>query len=122
MLARESFDSPHVWHNRSTLQQDAQKSRPARPQRVKGRGGTSRRVGRSPLQWVLANGKSPPAFPTSEKLLLDVEDLNDARTKLADFLSILPVSFPGSVNHDRRVPFQRTHRGATSWDLPTNLS
>jgi hypothetical protein len=23
-------------------------------------------VGRSPLQWVLANGKAPTAFPTSE--------------------------------------------------------
>ena len=28
-------------------------------------------------------------LPTSEKILLSVEDLNDARTKLADFFSIL---------------------------------
>ena len=28
-------------------------------------------------------------LPTSEKLLLNVEGLNDARTKLADFFSIL---------------------------------
>ena len=35
MLARENFDGPHVWHNRRTFSQDAQKGRPARPQRVK---------------------------------------------------------------------------------------
>jgi hypothetical protein len=28
----------------------------------------------------LANGKTPPVFPTSEKLFLNVEGLNDART------------------------------------------
>jgi hypothetical protein len=28
----------------------------------------------------LANGKAPPAFRTSEELLLNVEGLNDART------------------------------------------
>ena len=50
---------------------------------------TALRVGRSPLQWVLANGKAPTAFPTSEKLLLDVEPLSAARTPLADFFSIL---------------------------------
>ena len=27
---------------------------------------TALRVGRSPLQWVLANGKAPPVVPTSE--------------------------------------------------------
>ena len=32
MLAPESFDGPHVWHNGKTLPQDAQKVRPARPQ------------------------------------------------------------------------------------------
>ena len=47
------------------------------------------RVGRSPLQWVLANGKTPTAFPTSEKLLLNVEPLSEARTMMADFFSIL---------------------------------
>jgi len=51
---------------------------------------TALRVGRSPLQWVLANGKAPTTFRTSEKLLLNVEGLNNARTKLADFFSILP--------------------------------
>ncbi len=50
---------------------------------------TALRVGRSPLQWFLANGKSPPLFPISEKLLLNVEPLREARTKLADFFSIL---------------------------------
>ena len=50
---------------------------------------TALRVGRSPVQWVLANGKAPTAFPISEKLRLEVELLSDARTKLADFFSIL---------------------------------
>ena len=36
--ARENFDSSHVWLNRRTLSQGAQKGRPARPQRAK-RGG-----------------------------------------------------------------------------------
>src|SRR4029077_17452420 len=39
--------------------------------------------------WILANGRAPPVFPTSEKRVLDVEGLNDARTKLADLFSIL---------------------------------
>jgi len=38
MLARENFDGPHVWHNRRTLLQDAQKGRPARLQQLKDRG------------------------------------------------------------------------------------
>jgi hypothetical protein len=54
MLTRENFD-------RRTLPQAAQKGRPARPQRVKGRG-------------------VPSGY---------VEGLNDARTPLADFFSSL---------------------------------
>ena len=38
ILARWNFDGLHVWHNERTLPQDAEKGRPARPQRVKGRG------------------------------------------------------------------------------------
>jgi hypothetical protein len=41
----------------------------------------------------LANGKAPPVLSTSEKLLLNVEGLNDARTLLADFFSILLEGF-----------------------------
>jgi hypothetical protein len=41
---------------------------------------TALRVGRSPLEWILANGKSPSVLPTSEKPLLNVEPLSDART------------------------------------------
>jgi len=37
ILGHESFDGSHVWRNRRTLSQDAQKGRSARPQRVKGR-------------------------------------------------------------------------------------
>jgi hypothetical protein len=55
------LNATHVWHNKSTLPQDAQKGHPARPQRVKTRG-------------------VPSGY---------VEDLNDARTPLEDFFSIL---------------------------------
>jgi len=54
---------------------------------------TAIRVGRSPLQCILANGKVPTVLPTSETLLLNVEPLSDARTKLADIFSILPRRF-----------------------------
>jgi hypothetical protein len=37
----------------------------------------------------LANGKSPTGLPISEKLLLHVEGLNEARTLLAGFFSML---------------------------------
>ena len=50
---------------------------------------TALRVGRSPLQWILANGKAPPALPTTENLIRYVEPLSDARTMLAGFFSIL---------------------------------
>jgi len=50
---------------------------------------TALRVGRSPLQWVLTNGKTPTVFPTSEKLLFPVEALSDARTPLEGFCNIL---------------------------------
>ena len=50
---------------------------------------TALRVGRVSLQWILANGKVPPVLPTSEKFLLNVEPLSDARTPLVDFFSIL---------------------------------
>ena len=55
---------------------------------------TALRVGRSPLQCILANGKAPTALPTSQTLLLNVEPLSDARTLQADVLSILLVSGP----------------------------
>ena len=54
---------------------------------------TALRVGRSPLQYILANGKARTVLPTSETLLLNVEPLSDARTKLADIFSILPGVF-----------------------------
>jgi hypothetical protein len=34
---------------------------------------TALRVGRSPQEWILANGKVPPALPTSENLIRHVE-------------------------------------------------
>jgi len=60
--------------------------------------GTNRTLwSRSPIKWILANGITPPVFPTSENLYRYVEDLNDARTPLADFINSLlrpdPVNF-----------------------------
>jgi hypothetical protein len=49
------------------------------------------RVGRSPVECILANGKAPTVLPTSEEFLFNVEPLSEARTKLADFFSILLV-------------------------------
>ncbi len=50
---------------------------------------TALRVGRSPVGWILANGKAPIVLLTSEKALLNVEPLNDVRRLLKDFFSIL---------------------------------
>ena len=70
--------------------QDVQKGRPARPQRARRRGGTDRTLcGPFALAMGLGERKSPPAFPTSEKLRLSVEPPSEARTKLADFFNIL---------------------------------
>ena len=69
---------------------------------------TALRVGRSPFGWILANGKAPPEFPTSEKLLLNVEGLNDARTKLADFFSILLGSHVDDVGYAKVDDLRRS--------------
>jgi len=78
-------------NNKGGILQDAQKGRQQghserRAEEVQ----TALRVGRSPFQWILANGKAPPVLQTSEKLLLNVECLINARTPLAGFFSILP--------------------------------
>jgi hypothetical protein len=69
---------------------------------------TALRVGRSPLKWILANGKAPTVLPTSEELL-HVEPLSDVRTpygkgrvsarrgwagEKSGFFSILPEVIP----------------------------
>jgi hypothetical protein len=60
--------------------------------RVTTGGGTHRTSwGRSPIQWILANGKTPPVLPTSEGLLFNVEDCDEPRTKLGTFFSSLLV-------------------------------
>ena len=49
--------------------------------RVETGGGTDRTSwDRSPVQWILANGKTPPALPTSENLNQYVEDFDEPRT------------------------------------------
>ena len=52
---------------------------------------TALRVDRSPLEWILANGKAPTVLPTSEEFLFNVEPRSEARTKVADFFSIMLV-------------------------------
>ena len=69
--------------------QDAPFRRQGRSERRGEEVRTALRVGRSPLKWILASGKAPQVLPTSEKLLLNVELLSEARTPLADFFSIL---------------------------------
>ena len=45
-------------------------------------GGTDRTSwGRSPVQWILANGKTPPALSPSENVNRYVEDFDELRTK-----------------------------------------
>ena len=58
--------------------------------RIETGGGTDRTSwGRSPIQWILANGKTPPGFPPSKNFNRYVEDFGEPRTKLAGFFSIL---------------------------------
>jgi hypothetical protein len=61
-----------------------------RPEEVQ----TALRVGRWPLQMVLANGNAPTVLPPSEGLLLNIEDLSEVRTKLAGFFNILTRHYP----------------------------
>jgi len=62
---------------------------------VKTGGGTHRTSwGRSPIQWIVANGKTPPALPPSEHLNRYVEDLNDCKT---DEREKAGLGAPGSV-------------------------
>ena len=49
---------------------------------------TALRVGRSPLEWILANGKAPTVLDL-RKFVLRVEPLSAARTPLADFVNSL---------------------------------
>jgi len=51
--------------------------------RVEPGGGTDRTLwGRSSVQWILANGKTPPACPSSENLNRYVEGFDEPRTTL----------------------------------------
>ena len=64
-------------HTRRMLKKSVQQGR----RQVETGGGTDRTSwGRSPIQWILANGKTPPALPTSENLIRYVEDFDEPRT------------------------------------------
>ncbi len=60
--------------------QDAPRPRQGRSERGGEEVHTALRVGCSPLEWILANRKSPPVLPSFEKPLLNVELLSEART------------------------------------------
>ena len=58
--------------------------------RIETGGGTDRTSwGRSPIQWILANGKTLPALLPTENLNRYVEDFGEPRTKLVGYFSIL---------------------------------
>ena len=75
---------------RPTLaRQDAPTPKQGR-RRVETGGGTARTSwSRSPVRWILANGKTPPVWPTSEHRIRYVEDFDEPRRKLAELFSIL---------------------------------
>ncbi len=70
---------------------------------------TALRVGRSPFEWILANGKAPPVIPISERLCSYVEPLSEARTKLADFFSILLELEASAKDGHQQVSMMRCH-------------
>ena len=66
---------------------------------------TALRAGRSPVEWILANGKAPPVLPTSHGLPLNVELLSKARTPLADFFStLIGAAFLRRASRSRKKP------------------
>jgi hypothetical protein len=72
-VARRNFTGLHVWDNRYTPCRMLKKAvQQGRSERRGEEVHTALRVGRSPLQWVLANGKAPTEFRTSEKLRFNV--------------------------------------------------
>jgi hypothetical protein len=89
-VARENFDGSYMWYNGRTSRRMLKKA--VQQGHGKRRGEevcTALRVGRSPFEWILANGKAPPVIPISEAFLGSVEPLSEAKTKLADLFSIL---------------------------------
>ena len=78
MLTRENFDGPHVWHNRRTLPQDAQKSQTSHPPSP----GAPRRA----LPQARPSSVADPRFTFHASRFTVPE--SDARTLLADFFSI----------------------------------
>ena len=118
-VARRNFTELHILDARSTPRRMLKKAvQQGHSERRGEEVQTALRVGRSPLQWVLANGKAPTVLPTSEKLLLNVEPLSAARTPLAVFFSILldhvsevfDRATEGILELHLRFPFQESTR------------
>ena len=105
LVARWESNSLHILGTWRALHRMLKKARrltrptPARrdaPFRGQGRrrietgGGTDRTSwSRSPAQWILANGKTPPVWPTSENPNRYVEDFDEPRTTLRSIFSAL---------------------------------
>jgi hypothetical protein len=69
MWARQNVDGPRTWYKRRIFPQDAQKAvQQGRSERRGEEVQTALRVGRSPVELILANGKSSPVIPKSERL------------------------------------------------------
>jgi hypothetical protein len=92
MLARESFDDLHLWHNGRTVPAGCSK-------RPSSKAAASEEARRYVPHFVwpftprmdLGERINPASVSDLRKVLFNVEPLSDARTKLADFFSILLV-------------------------------
>jgi hypothetical protein len=74
---------------------------------------TALRVGRLPLQGILANGKAPKVLPTSEGLLFNMQSLDDERTphgkrrsRRAGVGRVRKVTFSASCYSGTRISIQ----------------
>ena len=65
MWVRRDLTGPYVWASRSIPSRMLKKAvQEGRSERRGEEVHTALRVGRSPLEWILANGKTPSAIPT----------------------------------------------------------
>jgi hypothetical protein len=86
LVARWESNSSHILGTWRALHRMLKKAVQQGRRRIETGGGTDRTSwSRSPAQWILANGKTPPVWPTSENLNRYVEDFDEPRTKLAAF-------------------------------------
>ena len=120
-MPRKNFERPYMCYN-TILLQNAQTVRPARPQRVKARGGTYRT---SCGPFALAMGLGERKIPSSVSDLREAPTrrwgLNDARTPLEDCFSIL---IGNTCNLRHHLPETRSSAPCRprGWDVASNCS